>query len=303
MQVSTANLGELQGYVYTVVFARYNNKWLYCRAKERDVFETAGGRIEPGELPIEAARRELFEETGAVKFDIIPAFDYHFSSTGQVFFADVYELDEMPDFEMAEVGLFDALPDNLRFPQITPVLFERLQMWLHTQAVNNEMWDVYDTDRRLTGRTHRRMDPMLPGDYHLVVLICLMNSKGEFLLTKRAPGKSWPGMWEFQGGCATAGDDSLSAAIREAKEETGLSLNPENGECVLELKYERAFFDVWLFMQDFDIENVVLQPGETVDAQVATMDEVRQMVQAGEFVRDDFIETLFTRAGKRINAK
>ena len=130
MQVQTANLGQLDNYIYTVIFARYNNKWLFCRAKERSVYETAGGRIEPGETPLEAAKRELFEETGAVKFDITPAFDYCYSSHGQVFYAEIYELDAMPDFEMAEVGLFDALPDKLRFPEITPVLFAHLQGWL-----------------------------------------------------------------------------------------------------------------------------------------------------------------------------
>jgi len=305
MQVLTAKLGDFKDYIYTVIFARYKDKWLYCRARERNVFETAGGHIEPGETPLESAKRELFEETGVSEFDIDPAFDYSVTRAegatyGQVFFAEVYKLGDMPDFEMAEVGLFDALPSKLRFPEITPVLFTHLQGWLHKRSVDAEIWDVYDSERRLTGRTHRRADPLPKGDYHLVVLTCLMNRSGGFLLTKRAPGKSWAGMWEFQGGCATTGDDSLSAAIREAKEETGLILAPENGELVFEIRHERAFFDVWLFIQDFCIEDVVLQPGETVDTKVATMEEVRRMVQSGEFVRDDFIDALFARATERI---
>jgi 8-oxo-dGTP diphosphatase len=125
-------LDELGGYRFVVIFVRYQNKWLYCRAKERDTYETAGGRIEKGETPLEAAKRELFEETGAVKFDIKPAFDYTVYreddfANGQVFLAQVHELDEMPGFEMAEVKLFDAIPDKMRFPQILPVLFENVR--------------------------------------------------------------------------------------------------------------------------------------------------------------------------------
>jgi len=78
MRVTTAELNALKAYRYTVIFARYNGKWLYCRHKERDVFETAGGGIEPGETPPEGAARELIEETGAIKFDIRPAFDTRF---------------------------------------------------------------------------------------------------------------------------------------------------------------------------------------------------------------------------------
>ena len=319
MQVLTAKLGSLKDYVYTVIFARYNGQWLYCRAKERSVFETAGGKIEPGETPLEGARRELFEETGAVEFDIEPAFDYSANSNGQVFFAQIYKLDDIPDFKMAEIGLFDGLPDNLRFPEITPVLFAHLLTLvgsnpddkhmncspispdvLHARQVGAEIWDIYDADRRLTGRIHRRRDPLPPGDYHLVVLACLMNSKGEFLITKRAPNKSYAGMWEFQGGCAVAGDDSLTAAVRESKEEVGLELKPENGELVLTLKLTHAIFDIWLFVQDFDIEDVVLQPCETVDAKYATMDEIRAMIRQGEFHCSNFIEDLFATASKRL---
>ena len=134
-RVDTYAAGELRAYRFVVIFARYQDKWLYCRHRERDSYETAGGHIEDGETPLEAAKRELFEETGAVGFDINPAFDYSVHTTsgwsnGQVFLAKIHEMGTLPDFEMAETGLFDTIPDKMRFPQILPVLFARMEDYI-----------------------------------------------------------------------------------------------------------------------------------------------------------------------------
>ena len=297
MHVITEPQGKLRNYVYTVIFAKYKDKWLYCRAKTRQVFETAGGHIEPGETPLMAAKRELYEETGVTDFAIMPAFDYAVTNNstttnGKVFYAEVKTLGEMPNHEMAEVALFDSLPTAMRFPEITPVLYKHLQGWLNIRSAEDERMDIYDINRKFTGRTHRRGDPLPDSDYRLVVVICVINSQGQFLLTKRAPNKGYGGLWEFPGGSAIAGDDSLTAALREANEEAGITLQPEKGRLLTTLYPSNTFFDVWLFKQDFDIEDIVLQPGETVDAKLATIEEVRAIVAKGEFVPCSFLDKL-----------
>ena len=100
-------------------------------------------------------------------------------------------------------------------------------------------------------------------------------------------------MWECTGGAAIAGDDSTSAAIREVKEETGLDANPESGICLFTLQREDDFCDIWLFRQDFDIRDVILQEFETADAKYATADEIRRMISNGEFIAFDYLDTLF----------
>lgn len=123
-------LGSLVFYKYTVIFARFEGKWLFPRHRARTTFETAGGHIEPGETPFEGAARELCEETGAEIFDLQPLFDYwagdgDSGANGQVFYAEVEKLGELPaGFEMREVGRFDGLPEALTYPGITPVLFD-----------------------------------------------------------------------------------------------------------------------------------------------------------------------------------
>lgn len=128
MTCDTYGLGTLGVYKYVVVLTRMEGRILLSRHRERSTWETQGGHIEPGETPLMAARRELFEESGALDYDIEPAFDYRASdevseANGMVFTATVRRLGPLPPSEMAEVRLFDALPSALTYPGITPVLF------------------------------------------------------------------------------------------------------------------------------------------------------------------------------------
>jgi 8-oxo-dGTP pyrophosphatase MutT (NUDIX family) len=165
-------------------------------------------------------------------------------------------------------------------------------MWLNLQSAKDEIWDVYDAERNLKGRTHRRADPLRPGDYHLVVHVWLQNSKGELLIQKRAPNKGYPNMWECPGGSAITGDDSITAAIREVKEETGLDVKPENGRRIYTFVRDESICDVWLFTQDFDVTDVVFQEYETTDAMYATPDKILSMLDKGEFCDFHYMKDL-----------
>lgn len=130
MECRTYDAGVLETYKYVVVLSRYQGKILLSRHRERTTWETQGGHIEPGETPLEAARRELYEESGAREYAIEPLCDYwagdeEDNANGMVFAAEIRELGPLPESEMAETRLFDRLPDNITYPDITPRLFER----------------------------------------------------------------------------------------------------------------------------------------------------------------------------------
>ena len=92
-------------------------------------------------------------------------------------------------------------------------------------------------------------------------------------------------------GAALAGESSIAAALREAKEELGLVLDPSNG--VLLNRSTRHvddghydFVDAWVFEHDCPLEDVHIQESETCDIMWATADKIRKMMVKGEFVSE-----------------
>ena len=71
-----------------------------------------------------------------------------------------------------------------------------------------ELWDVYDVDRKVTGKTMKRGTAYEEGAFHLVVHVCVFNHKNEMLIQKRQPFKSgFSGLWDVtMGGSAVQGD-------------------------------------------------------------------------------------------------
>ena len=132
----TLPAGSVETYKYVVVCSNYQGKWLFSRHKERTTWETQGGHVEAGETPMEAAKRELYEESGVTDADLYAVCDYKGYrgprfAYGMTFLAVVHELGELPESEMMEeVRLFDELPGNLTYPTMTPLLIKEAEKFL-----------------------------------------------------------------------------------------------------------------------------------------------------------------------------
>ena len=152
-----------------------------------------------------------------------------------------------------------------------------------------EMWDVYDINRKPLGKLHDRAkyseDPLLEGEYHIVVNIVSVNSDGKILVTKRHPDKTFGGLWEITGGSIVAGENSADGAERELFEETGLS-----AERSLEYRgtivrpQTNSIHDFYLFRGAFGEGDIRLQEGETTDFRLVTAGELCGMAQVGELI-------------------
>lgn len=145
-----------------------------------------------------------------------------------------------------------------------------------------ELWDLFDENRRPLNRRQSRLAPKVHGEYHLVVVICVVNSRHEILLTLRHPEKEkYPNLWENTGGCIQTGETSRAGAVRELFEETGIRAEEEELQFLETQKEEYSIIDFYFLRRDVAISEIVLQDKETVDAKWVTLEELHRMGEEG----------------------
>ena len=118
---------------FAVIIAKTDNSWVFCKHKDRDTYEVPGGHREPGEDIEETARRELYEETGAIDFSIVPVCVYSVTAPdnfdgvetfGMLFYADISSFEPELHSEIERIVITDELPSAWTYPLIQPKLLE-----------------------------------------------------------------------------------------------------------------------------------------------------------------------------------
>lgn len=147
-----------------------------------------------------------------------------------------------------------------------------------------EYWDLYDINRNPLGRTIKRGDAFAEGEYYVCCEVWLQNSEGKLLLTQRHPDKKAGGLWEFTGGGVLAGETTKQAAVRELKEELGISIEEAELSLLDVYQHKNYFMDIFVVKKDMDPKTLVLQPEEVVDAKWVSHEELLQMIEEKQVV-------------------
>ena len=123
---------------FAVIVAKSEGKWVFCKHKDRETFEIPGGHREKQESILQAAKRELMEETGALDFSIKPICVYSVTGKnrvndsgnetfGMLYYADVQRFKPELESEIEKIEMFNVLPTAWTYPQIQPLLLEEVQ--------------------------------------------------------------------------------------------------------------------------------------------------------------------------------
>ena len=145
--------------------------------------------------------------------------------------------------------------------------------------------DIYDENRRLTGRVHQRGTPWNPGEFGGVVCVGVYDGRGHLLLTRRAKEKSFAGTWENSGGAVKAGENSRQAIARELFEETGIRAEPEEFEFLDTDRDRNMFYDHYCLCRRVRLKDVVLLPGETDGVMWASFGKIHWMIRSGKICK------------------
>lgn len=121
---------------FAVIISRTNGHWVFCKHRERDTYEVPGGHREEGENILATAKRELYEETGALQFNIKPVCVYSViaednfdgkETFGMLFFAEIRTFEEQLHSEIEKILITNKMVSNWTYPEIQPKLFEEAE--------------------------------------------------------------------------------------------------------------------------------------------------------------------------------
>lgn len=154
---------------------------------------------------------------------------------------------------------------------------------------NNEYFDVLDEQGNKTGKIKLRDLVHKDGNWHRTIHIWIYNNKGELLLQRRCSNKdSNPNMLSIScAGHLLSGDNSITAAVRELKEELNLVVDPKELHFIKTLKrssisssgfIDNEFCDIYILKIVNNIKKINFQKSEISEIIFVSFSNFKNMI-------------------------
>ena len=127
-----------------------------------------------------------------------------------------------------------------------------------------EVWDLYDENKNLTGKTMVRGEKVPDNYYHLVVHVWIKNSKGEYLISQRAENKTLP--------------------LKDLDKEKGKLVYTEARK-MWKGRIFNDIMDVWLFEYNGEVDLKNATTDEVRDLKWMTKSEIKELYERGDLVQ------------------
>lgn len=160
-----------------------------------------------------------------------------------------------------------------------------------------EIFDVYDKNGNLTGLTREKGYKCREGEYYLGVHVYIYNSKGEFLMQRRALTKKFkPGGWETLLEHAVTGETGLDTAIRGVREELGLRFNKENFTLANRYIWHEInhIADIFFLKAHISLSDVTLQTEELTEVKWISTEEMVKFTLAVDYRPFDYLQIVLS---------
>ena len=125
---------------FAVIISKADNKWVFCKHHDRNTYEVPGGHREDGETIMDTAKRELYEETGAIEYTLKPICVYSVTAPdnfngeetfGMLYYADILSFEDELHNEIERILITEHLVDQWTYPLIQPKLIEEAKRRLY----------------------------------------------------------------------------------------------------------------------------------------------------------------------------
>ena len=158
-----------------------------------------------------------------------------------------------------------------------------------------ELLDVYDKNKKLTGKIIDRKSIELLNDNEYVITVhCfIINLSNQILVTQRSLNKNRGGKWEETHGALRTGETSVEGIKRELKEEIGLDVQISELRLIKTFIRKNKIRDVYILKKNIPLKKIKLNDGEVMNCKYVDLEEFKKMIKNKECTFEKFEDTIF----------